>query len=206
MKLRNTLKATVAFTGLLALVCPMSSAFALTVTSPGMALMIDGNDSNATVNISAADLTFPVGKYDFGFVSGSTYTMITSSTGSYSFTGGMLVDFAIRDKATSTVYSMSNLNNYATQIYTLAVSPSFSQHPVVATTYYQALALTWDLNKDGVADAGIDIAIATPLSSNDGMAPVAPVPVPAAAWLLGSGVAGLFGWAARRRRSAATAV
>lgn len=215
MKHRNMLKAAVGAAGLLALAIPLSSAWALTlsspsltVTNPGKVLMVDGNDPNITVTISAADGTFPVGKYDFGFVSGSTYTMITTDLlppVSYSFTGGTVVDFALRDVTTNTIYSISNPINYATQYYYYPINPVFSQNPVVTSPYYHALALTWDLNKDGIADTGFDISVATPLTSHDGVAP-APVPVPAAAWLMGSGVAGLFGWAVRRRKCSAAAV
>lgn len=200
MKHRTMLKAAVGVAGLLSLVSPLSSAWALTVTSPGTVLMIDGSDPNVTVNIGVGDGTLPLGRYDFGFVSGSAYTMITSTVASYTFAGGAVVDFALRDTWTNTIYSISNPTNYATQLYLGTIAASNSQNPVVTSDYYRSLTLVWDLNKDGVADTGFDIAISTPLLSTDG---VAPVPVPAAIWLLGSGMVGLAGLGARRRKSAA---
>lgn len=202
MKHRNVLKMVTAVTGLLALASPLSSALALTVTNPGRVLMIDGTDPNVTVNISVIDGTFPLGKYDFGFVSGSAYTMITSTIGSYTFAGGALVDFALRDIAHNLIYNIANPIDYANQVYTLPIDPIFSRNPVVTSPYYHGLTLTWDLNKDGVMDAGFDLAVSTPLASKDGVAP-APVPVPAAVWLLGSGLVGLLGAPGRRRKSVA---
>lgn len=203
MKHRNMLKVGAGFAGLLALASPLSSAWALTVTSPGLVLMIDGTDPNVTVNIGVGDVTFPVGRYDFGFVTGSTYTMITSTAASYTFTGGTVVDFALRDTWSNTVYSISNPADYATQIYLGTIPAANSQNPVVTSDYYKTLTLLWDLNNDTIADAGFDIAASTPLWGNDGMAPT-PVPVPAAIWLLGSGMVGVLGLGARRRKTSAT--
>lgn len=208
MKHRNILKAAVGVTGLLALASPLSSAWALTVSSAGTVLMIDGTDAGVNVSFTAVDATFPISQYDFGFVSGGSYTSITTFANTYTFAGGTVVDFALRNRGTDgifgtaddLIYSISNPLNYATQIFSFPIAASNSQNPVVPYTYYNALTLVWDLNKDGIADTGFDIAI-TALSGKDGLAPV---PVPAAIWLLGSGVVGLLGLGARRRKSAAT--
>lgn len=164
---------------------------ALVVNGPGSVLMVDGTDSNVTVTVAVADATFPIGRYDFGFMGGTGYTRITSIAGSRTFLGGSIVDFALRDRGgdgifgtgDDTVYAMSDPADYADQWYFGPVAASYSRNPVVSSEYYRTLTLFWDLNADGVQDAGFSIAAAQNL--RDGMAPV---PLPAAVWLLGSGL------------------
>ena len=190
--------------GILLLLTPLFSAYALTVNAPGKVLMIDGIDSNVTVNITAVDGTSPLGAYDFGFVTGSSYTKITSANGSYTFNGGDIVDFALRNRGADTmfctaddvIYSISNPLDYANQTYLLAINPSFSQNPVVTSPYYRSLTLLWDLDRNGVADTGFDLVATTPITSYDGMTPV---PLPAAAWLLGSGLLSVGAFVRRRQ-------
>jgi hypothetical protein len=190
-KHNNWLKGIVApATGMLLLAGPLSSAFAVTVDGPGMVLMIDGSDSNVTVNIAAIDGTFPLGQYDFGFLTGSS-------------------DFALRDRGTDNlfgtgddlIYGISNPADYANQIYSIPIDPSNSQNPVVSSTYYRSLILAWDLDLNGVTDAGFDIGVSTPLFTYDGVAPTV-IPLPAAAWLFGSGLLGLGALMRRHRRQA----
>ena len=193
--------------GMLLTVCPVSSALALTVTNPGQVLMIDGTDNNVTVNVAAADVTFPLGQYDFGFLSGTSYTRITGSTGSYVFQGGDIINFALRDRGADNVfgtfddqvYDIANPLDYANQTYTITIAASNSQNPVVTSPYYRSLLLTWDLNLDGNPDAGFDLAVTSPLFTNDGFAPTA-IPLPAAAWLFGSGLLA-FSTLRRNRRA-----
>jgi len=182
----------------------LSSAFALTVDGPGMVLMIDGTDSNVTVDVTAIDGTLPLTAYDFGFVTGSGYTKITSGFGSWIFNGGDVVDFALRNRGSDNtfgtgddvLYSISDPLDYANQTYLLAIAPSNSQNPVVSSPYYRSLLLTWDLDLNGFADTGFDLSVTTPLSSYDGMAPV---PLPAAVWLFGSGLLALAGVTRRKK-------
>lgn len=184
--------------GLVALACPVSSALALTINNPGQVLMVDGTDNNVTVNVSVADVTFPVSRYDFGFLTGSAYTRITGTTGSYTFIGGNVVNFALRDRGTDNtfgtsddlVYSIADPLDYANQIYTVQIAASNSQNPVVTAPYYRSLVITWDLDRNGSVDTGFDLAVTTPLLTNDGFAPAA-VPLPAAAWLFSAGLMGL---------------
>ena len=202
--------------GSLLLASPLSSAYAalltpaLAVDGPGLVLMVDGLDRNVTVNISALDGTLPLAKYDFGFVAGGSYNLITNqfgtTFGSYTFAGGAMVDFALRDRGSDNtfgtvddmIYSISNPADYADQWYYTPIAASNSRNPVVSSPYYHTLALLWDLDRNGVMDTGFDIGVSTPLSGTDG---VMPVPLPAAVWLLGSGLLGLAG-SLRRKKSA----
>ena len=192
--------------GMLLLASPLSSAYALTVNTPGSVLMIDGTDSNITVNITAIDGTLSLAAYDFGFVTGSSYTKITSTSGSYIFNGGDIVNFALRNRGTDSIfgttddliYDIANPLDYANQTYSLPIDPSFSRNPVVSGPYYRSLLLTWDLNRNGIVDTGFNLVATTPLISYDGMTPV---PLPAAAWLLGSGLLSVGAFMRRRRQT-----
>lgn len=191
--------------GLALLAASFSSAFALTVTTPGSVLIIDGQDAGVTVKVSAVDATVPLSQYQFGFLTGSGFTSITSFIGSYTFNGGDIVNFALRDRGGDSlfgtgddiIYDMANALDYADQTYLIPIAPSYSQNPVVSTTYYKSLVLTWDLNLDTVMDTGFNLSIGTPVLSYDG---VAPVPLPGAVWLFGTGLLAL-GTTARRRRN-----
>lgn len=211
MKHSYWLKGITAGTGMLLLAGPLSSVFAamvspLTVYTPGKVLMIDGTDSNVTVNVTVVDSTQPLVAYDFGFVTGSGYTRITSGNGSWVFNGGDIVDFALRSRGSDAmfgtgddvIYSISNPLDYADQIYMGVIAASYSQNPVVSSDYYKTLKVQWDLNQDGTPDTGFALAVSTSPGSKDGMAP-APVPLPAAMWLFGSGLLGLISVVSRRR-------
>ena len=202
----NWLKGMAAAAAMLLLASPFSGALALTVDGPVKVLMIDGSDSDVTMDVASVDGTLPLGAYDFGFITGSGYTRITSRIGSYVFNGGDIVDFALRSRGLDNIFgtvddrifSISDPADYANQTYLSEIAPSFSQNPVVSNPYYRTLLLTWDLDLNGVADTGFNLSVTTPLLSNDGMMPV---PLPAAAWLFGSGLLGLAALARRRKHA-----
>jgi hypothetical protein len=187
----------------------------LIVTTPGTVLMVDSTDAGTGDKTYNIDATLPVARYDFGFVDIGGFNAIALSPsgpaslyGTYAFTGGTIVDFALRDTLSGDVYSMSDPLDYVDQFFLYPIDPSHSANPVVSTTYYHALVLEWDLDHNGfdeLFDPGLTLTYA--VNQYDGMLPTgAPVPLPASAALFGSALAGWggAGWfrQLRIRRSA----
>lgn len=171
---------------------------ALLVEQPGLVLFVDGADRGSQVRTFNFDWTFPADRLDFGFVENAGFTPIAlrpagpaSIFGTYTFTGGQLVDFALRDRHTGQWFTISDPRNFATQYYFSEVHPSHSRNPVVTNPYYNALILQWDLAAMGL-DGHKPFGFTMTSTQNvwDGMQPV---PLPAAAWLFASGVAALVG-------------
>lgn len=174
-----------------------ATAQALLVDGPGLAMIIDGSDLGDRVSTFNIDGTLGLSTYDFGFIDAPSGGFIpitlgpvrpVSAFGSYRFDGGVLVDFALRETASGLIYSMADPLDYADQIYLNPIDPAHSVNPSVSYTYYSSLLLEWDLDLNGVMDVGYTLTTAQ--DSFDGLAP-APVPIPAAFILFGSGLAGL---------------
>jgi len=171
----------------------------LSVTGPGMVLMVDGKDRNASVKLKIRLDAPDRAAFDFGFMNNDAFVSITRpgrTRGNYAFTGGSLVDFTLRNwgadrrfgTADDLFYRLSDSAGYAGQDYFSPIPTSKSRHPVVSDFYFQDLRLDWDLNRDGVAD--VRTWIDARGGKYDGMmpAPMA-VPLPATVWLFGSGLA-----------------
>jgi hypothetical protein len=184
----------------------------LFVNDPAQVLMVDGKDRHSNVSIRVRLDTPNRSAFDFGFIRNDGFLPITGKSrkpGDYTFAGGSIVDFALRNKGSDglfgtdddLIYRLSDSAGYASQHYFAAIDPARSRHPVVTESYYQNLTLNWDLNLDGLVDAHALLKIRG--SQYDGMMP-APVAVslPGASWLLGSGLAVLGVTARRRKRPA----
>jgi len=165
------------------------------VDGPGLVLIVDGTDPGYGAGTFNIDATIPVSNYNFGFVLGNTFTPIAllprgpaSLYGTYEFMGGDVVDFALRHNSSGTLYTISDPEDHADQLYFNPIDPSYSMNPAVTFTYYNTLVLKWDLNGNGfdpLYDA--EFTLTQALDDHDGMAPV---PIPASALLFGSGLLG----------------
>lgn len=184
----------------------------LVVNSPSEVLMIDGKDRNSRVKIRVQLDAAEWCAYDFGFMDDGSYTSITGRAkprGGYTFMGGSVVDFALRnygaDRLFGTpddlIYRLSDGADYAREIFFRPVEPSLSKNPSLTQKYFRDLRLGWDLDLDGKSDVYSWLEIKR--GEYDGMMPVpaaAPVPVPGAVWFFGSGLLGLALVARRAER------
>jgi hypothetical protein len=188
----------------------ITTASAVVVTGPSSTLLVDGKDLGSSVTLYFSNYSTYTSTYDFGYVTGSTFNQFAPVLGtipSYTFSGGTVMDFAVRKKSSGTVYDMANAAGYATQTYSNAIVLTSSVNPVVTSPYYDTLALVWDLDHNGSTEAGITIKSCVALfgcTTTDGMMAktvAAPVPLPAALPLFMTGASLLAGLSFRRKRA-----
>lgn len=177
------------------------------VDQPGLVLMVDGQDRNAFVSLSVNTRNRGA-SLDFGFMSGDTFSSLSGrwcGNANQVFAGAATVDFAVRSKGIDNlfgtmddqIFRLSDPAHYANQYYAGKISPWKAANPALTDPYYRSVVLIWDVNHDGITDLKVMLQARKRF---DGLRFAAtPVPLPAAVWLLGSGLAGLAAFARRRK-------
>jgi len=180
----------------------------LLVDQPGLVLMVNGKYPSASV---AFEITNPKSRsgLDFGFMMGDTFNSLDSGGSRKEglvFTAGTTIDFAVRSKGADKrfgtpddqIFRLSDPAHYAIQYYSGAISPWASSNPEQAGTYYQSLTMLWDIDHNGIRDLKITLHARNAYDGMSFAAAPTQVPLPAAVWLLVTGLAGLTALARRR--------
>lgn len=204
-----------AIAGLLTFFCS-PVVFATTVPSPvvsgsGVIQMIDGPDRGTSVMVDFGFLGRNRLGLEFGLISGDLFNVLGTNravVGSRTFVGSTIVDFAVRSRGTDGQFGTADDGifrisdgAYVNEYFSDSVKASKSRNLRIADTYYETLRLVWDINRDGVKDLTVELNT----RNYDGMRAVpssTPVPLPAAMWLMGSGLVSLMTVTRRRRNKA----
>lgn len=177
------------------------------IGSSGPVVIVDGKDRDATVHLHVKLKGNKRHDFRFGYFDTSGFRPLTGwgdRTG-VNIAGGSIVDFALVNKGADgsfgtsddKYYRLSDAADYADLYYRRPIGAHKSRSPVVADPYYNRLLIAWDIDKDGARD----ISVMLRARGFDGLSPTA-VPLPAAVWLLGSGLLAVIGAAGGIRRKA----
>ncbi len=202
--------------GMLGINPPSASAAGLpaewVITQPGRVTLSDGRDQGALVNLLVLNQRPGDSRYDFGYMDNGVFSSISTGRGkgkvrAQVFQAGTAVDFALRTRGEDGIIGTTDDSLFRISDAASHVTQRFS-HPLRRWAsgddmLFSQLNLGWDTDQDGIRDLVVMLRLRqrhagmhyTAISSPIPMA----VPVPAALWLFGSGLAGLFAFGRRRR-------
>ncbi len=177
------------------------------INQPGVVYMA-GKRQDTLVGLQVSGQWSYSAGYQFGYVGGSVFSPIINGDGAkrnLSFLDGTTVDFAVRNKGADGIFGttddaffkLSDAAGYATQVYTGPIKRAGSNPGNPAD--YSKLTLQWDFNSDDINDLTVLLKSTTAGAGMHFVASAAPVPAPAALWLLGSGIVGLTAFMRRRK-------
>lgn len=173
----------------------------LVINQPGLVYMAAGKGQDALAGLQVSGRWWRSAGYQFGYVDDGMFAPIINGNGTQgmlTFQDGALVDFALRNKGgdgifgtmDDTLFRLGDASRFATQIYSDPLSGSSAN--------YRKLTLLWDINSDQMTDLTVSLK-STRGAGMHFVASPASVPVPAALWLLGSGIVGLTAFLRRRK-------
>lgn len=176
------------------------------INQPGMVYMAAGKGHDSGVSLQVSGKWSRSAGYQFGYVAGSIFSPIINGDGAkhnLSFQDGTSVDFAVRNKGDDgmfgttddTLFRLADAAGYAVQMYS---DPNHQGSTSGSPVDYSKLTLRWDINSDDANDLSV-LLKSTTCDTGMHFAPATPVPVPAALWLLGSGIVGLTTFLRRRK-------
>lgn len=159
--------------------------------------LIDGPDTDTTVTFQISDYKLNFSKDVYYAVDSGEWTKIffnsfrKADVGPYA--GGSFIDLAIDFNDSTTIEGVDLFSRSdATLTYSMDIGALNAKNPTRTQDYYRLVDVLWNV---GPAEFKLDILV--PNDCGDGFAPV---PIPSAVWLLGSGLIGLVGLRGRFRK------
>jgi hypothetical protein len=181
--------------------------YGVVINQAGMVALTEGRDQDMLVNLRVNGGRSRQSGYQFGYMTGDTFSPITNGRGknkSVTLSVNGPIDFALRNRGSDSIfgsaddvlYKLSDSPTYASQHYFDPIKLHGSNNQT--NVDFTKLTIAWDTNRDGIRDLTVMLQARKNSGGMHFVDSTVPVPLPAALWLLGSGIAGLFTFVRRR--------